>query len=66
MELKLAFLADEILDIINIAKENIEQKNDMNLDDLYIKAEVYIDGKVYNILNVDKIINDKRLYVDNN
>ena len=66
VELKLAFLADEILDIINIAKENIEQKNDMNLDDLYIKAEVYIDGKVYNILNVDKIINDKRLYVDNN
>ncbi len=65
-ELKLAFLVDDILDIINISKEAIEQKNDMALDNLYIKAEAYIDKKVYNILNVDKIINDKRLYIDNN
>lgn len=66
VELKLAFLVDDIIDIINISEENIEQKNDINLDKLYIKAEVYIDDKVYNILNVDKIINDKRLYIDSN
>lgn len=64
-ELKLAFLVDDIVDIINISKDYIEPKNDMTLDDLYIKAEAYIDGKVYNILNVDKLINDERLYVDN-
>lgn len=64
-ELKLAFLVDDIVDIINISKDYIEPKNDMTLDDLYIKAEAYIEEKVYNILNVDKLINDERLYVDN-
>lgn len=64
-ELKIAFIVDDIIDIINISKDYIEPKNDMTLDNLYINAEAYIDGKVYNILNVEKLINDERLYVDN-
>lgn len=64
-ELKLAFLVDDIQDIINISKDFITPQNDMSLDNLYVRAEAYIDDKVYNILNVDKLINDERLYVDN-
>lgn len=63
-ELKLALLVDEINNIINISKECIEPKNDMNLDNLFISAEAFIDNKVYNILNLDKLINDERLYID--
>lgn len=63
-ELKLAFYADDIINIIDIAEENIEQKNDLALDSMYIKAEACIDGKIFNILNVDKLINDERLYVN--
>ena len=65
-ELKLAFLVDDIVDIMNISSDHIEIKNDMQLDNLYIKAEAYFDNNVYNILNVDKLINDKRLYIGNN
>lgn len=64
-ELKLAFLVDEIANIINISKDNIAIKNDMTLDNLFIRAEAYLDNKVYNILNIDKLINDERLYIDN-
>ena len=40
-------------------------KNDKNLDSLFIKAEAYINNEVYNILNIDKLVNDDRLYIDN-
>ena len=63
-ELKMALYVDEINNIINISKENIEPKNDMSLDNLFINAEAFIDNKVYNILNLDKLINDERLYID--
>lgn len=63
-ELKLALWVDDILDIVNIAKENIETKNDQRLDSLFIKSEAYIDREIYNILNLDKLINDERLYID--
>ena len=64
-ELKLALWVDDIVNIINIDKQSIVAKNDKRLDDLLIKAEAYIDNKVYNILNLDKLINDERLYIDN-
>lgn len=64
-ELKLALQVDDIANIINISQENIEAKNEIMLDNMYIQAEAYIDEKVYNILNVEKLINDERLYVDN-
>ncbi len=63
-ELKIAFVADDIVDIVNISPEFVSQKNDMKLHELYIQAEALIDNKVYNILNIDKLINDERLYVD--
>ena len=59
-ELKLALLVDDIVNIINIAKESMEVKNDMALDNMFIQAEAFIDNQVYNILNVDKLINDKK------
>ena len=64
-ELKLALLVDDITNIVNISPENIEIKNDKRLDSLFIKAEAYIDREIYNILNLEKLINDERLYIDN-
>ena len=64
-EIKLALWVDDIVNIINIDKQNILNKNDKRLDDLFVKAEAYINNKVYNILNFDKLVNDERLYVDN-
>ena len=64
-ELKLALLVDNIIDIINISKDSVDVKNDKNLDELFIKAEAYINNEVYNILNIDKLVNDNRLYIDN-
>lgn len=64
-ELKLAFLVDDIIDIMNISEDNIDYKSDANLDKLYIKAEAYIENKVFNILNIEKLISDERLYIDN-
>lgn len=64
-ELKFAFFVDDIVNIINIAEENITVQNDMILDSLYIRAEACIDGNILNILNVEKLINDERLYIDN-
>ena len=62
-ELKLALYVDAIVDIENIAPSSIVVKNDKKLDDIYIKAEAYIENKVYNVLNIDKLINDERLYI---
>ena len=63
-DLKLALWVDNVVDIINISEDNIEIKNNPELSKLYIKAEVLIDGKVYNILNIEKLISDEKLYVN--
>ena len=63
-ELKLALLVDEILDVMNIAKDQIQNKNDIKLDNLYIKAEIYNDNTVINLLNLEKLLEDKRLCID--
>lgn len=62
-DLKLALLVDEILDVVTVAKDQIHNKNDLRLDDMYIKAEIYSENRVYNLLNIDKLINDKKLYI---
>ena len=64
-EVKLSMLVDDIINIVNISKDDIKIKNETALDSLYIKSEVLIDNEVYNILNIEKLINDERLYVDN-
>ena len=64
-ELKLALLVDDIVNIINISPGSLEIKNDKRIDNLFIKAEAFIENEVYNILNLDKLINDERLYIDN-
>ena len=63
-DLKLALWVDNVVDIINISEDNIEIKNNPELSKLYIKAEVLIDGKVYNILNIEKLISDEKLYIN--
>jgi purine-binding chemotaxis protein CheW len=63
-DLKLALWVDNVVDIINISEDNIELKNNPELSKLYIKAEVLIDGKVYNILNIEKLISDEKLYIN--
>lgn len=62
-ELRLGFLVDNIIDVMNISKDQIQNKNDIKLDSLCIKAEVYADNRVINLLDIDKIINDKKLYI---
>lgn len=63
-DLKLAFLVDDIIDVMNVSKEQIQNKNDLKLDDLFINAEIYADNKVYNMLNIEKLIEDKKLYIE--
>ncbi len=63
-ELKLGFLVDNVMDIMNIAKDQVYNKNDIKLDSLYVKAEIYEDNRVFNLLNIDKIISDKKLYIE--
>ena len=64
-ELKLALLVDDITNIVNIAPDSVEIKNDQLLDSIFIKDETFINDEVYNILNLEKLINDERLYIDN-
>lgn len=63
-DLKLALLVDDILDVMNVSKEQIQNKNDMRLDELYIQAEIYCENKIFNLLNIEKLINDKKLYIE--
>lgn len=63
-ELKLALLVDDILDVMNIAKDQIQNKNDIKLDNLYIKAEIYNENTVINLLNLRKLLDDPRLCID--
>ena len=63
-ELKLALLVDEILDVMNIAKDRIQNKNDIKLDNLYIKAEIYNENTIINLLNLEKLLKDKKLCFD--
>lgn len=63
-DLKLALLVDDIIDAVNVSKDQIHNKNDMKLQDMYIKAEIYSDNKVYNLLDIERFINDKKLYVE--
>ena len=57
----LAFLVDEIKFIKNI--ENSYNSVNTN-SSKYILSEFMEEGKLYSILNFDKIINDERLYVN--
>ena len=64
-DLKVVFLVDEIVDIVNIAPDEISNKNDLKLGGMFIKAEIYMGNMVFNILDTERLINDKRLFVGN-
>ncbi len=63
-DLRLALLVDDILDAVSVSKDQIHNKNDIKLEDMYIKAEIYYDNKVYNLLDIERLLNDKKLYIE--
>ena len=62
-EYKIAILADEIYSIENIDNDKLIHKASGKFDSKYVMAEIVKDDKVYNILNVEKILNDEKLYI---
>ncbi len=58
----LGLLADDIKYIKNI--KNINVTPAVNLNSEYISSEFMDDGILNSILNVEKILNDERLYID--
>lgn len=62
-EMKVVFLVDEIGNLINISPEKFHSQNDLNLNKMFIKSEIYIDNKVYNILDMQRLLNDERIFI---
>lgn len=61
--LNLGLLANEIFDIEPVGANNFIIKADSKFESLYISSEFCKNGKIFSILNIDKIINDKKLYI---
>lgn len=66
-DLKLGFLVEEVYDIIYIPEDQIQRKSSSkNNDEKYIFAEIIEDNNIKFILNMDKILNDEKMYIDEN
>ena len=63
-DFNIAFLVDEIKFIKNL--KNIDSYKTFAENSKYIFSEFMEDGKLYSILNFEKIINDDRLYINVN
>lgn len=61
---KLAILVDEILTIKSIDNDKFIHKSSNKFDSKYTMAEIIEDDKIYNILNVEKILNDEKLFIN--
>ncbi len=61
---KLAVLVDDIIGIKSINNDKFIHKSSSKFDAKYTMAEIIEDEKIYNILNVEKIINDERLFIN--
>lgn len=61
---KLAILVDEIQSIKNIDNDKFIHKSNNKFDSKYTMAEIVEDDKIYNILNVEKILNDEKLFIN--
>lgn len=57
---KIGFLVDEIFEIFEISEENITKKNYSHPK--YVLSENVIDGKLYVILDMKKILSDERFF----
>ncbi len=62
-DMKIILLVDEIGNLLNIAPEKFHSQNDLNLNKMFIKSEIYIDNKVYNILDMQRLLNDERIFI---
>lgn len=63
-EYKLAILVDEIQTIKSIDNDQFIHKSNNKFDSKYTMAEIVEDDKIYNILNVEKILNDEKLFIN--
>lgn len=63
-EYSLAILVDEIQSIKNIDGDKFIHKSSSKFDSKYTMAEIIEDEKIYNILNVEKILNDEKLFIN--
>ncbi len=61
---KLAILVDQIIGIKSINNDKFIHKSNNKFDAKYTMAEIIEDEKIYNILNVEKIVNDERLFIN--
>lgn len=60
---KVGILVDEIFNIKNIAHDKLAHQPNSKFEAKYIMAEIVEDEKVYNVLNVEKIFNDEKMFV---
>jgi purine-binding chemotaxis protein CheW len=63
-EYKLAISADEIQNISYINNDKLNYSAQSKVDSKYVMAELVEDDCVYNILNVEKILNDDKLFIN--
>lgn len=62
-ECRIGILADEMHSIENIDNDKLVHKSSSKFDSKYVMAEVIEKEKVYNILNIEKILNDEKLFI---
>ena len=61
---KLAILVDDVIGIKSINSDSFIHKSSSKFDTRYTMAEIIENDTVYNILNVEKIINDEKLFIN--
>lgn len=64
-DFKLALVADEIIDIVMVAANDIISKFDNKFESKYIVNELHLNEKPISIISIEKLIADERLYIKN-
>lgn len=61
---KLAVIVDEIKSIISINNDKFIHKTVRRQESKYVMAEIVENEEIFNILNVEKILNDEKLFIN--
>lgn len=61
--LKIGLLANEIFNIRSLKPEEFILNTDSKFHSGYIMGDIFNDNKLFSILNIEKIINDEKLYI---
>lgn len=61
--LKIGLLANEIFNIRSLKPEEFILNTDSKFHTGYIMGDIFNDNKLFSILNIEKIINDEKLYI---